>query len=156
MIRYIVQSMRIYQWTKNLVLFAGLIFTLKFLDPPYVRDTILGFFLFSLAVSGMYILNDILDIERDRLHVTKRNRPIATGAVSVRTAVTGGVLLLSAAIALSFAARHLAARGAFYANVHLGDGWIACCSQSAPARQTLRHDRVSMPPLSALSEFLTT
>ena len=77
MIRYVVQSMRIYQWTKNLVLFAGLIFTLKFLDAPYVRDAVIGFFLFSLAVSGMYILNDIIDIERDRLHVSKRDRPIA-------------------------------------------------------------------------------
>ena len=86
MIRYIVESMRIYQWTKNLVLFAGLIFTLKFLDPPYVRDTVLGFFLFSLAVSGMYILNDILDIERDRLHATKRDRPIAAGKVPLGVA----------------------------------------------------------------------
>ncbi|HMI30387.1 MAG TPA: decaprenyl-phosphate phosphoribosyltransferase [Candidatus Limnocylindrales bacterium] len=94
MFRYIIQSMRIYQWTKNLVLFAGLIFTLKFLDPPYVLDTILGFFLFSLAVSGMYILNDILDIERDRLHATKRDRPIAAGKVPIRVAAAWASLFL--------------------------------------------------------------
>jgi len=98
MIRYIVQSMRIHQWTKNLVLFAGLIFTLKFLDPPYVRDTILGFFLFSFAVSGMYILNDILDIERDRLHAIKRDRPIAAGKVPVRVASGWAALFLAVGV----------------------------------------------------------
>ena len=94
MIRNIVASMRIYQWTKNLVLFAGIIFTLKFLDPIYVRDTVLGFFLFSLAVSGMYILNDVLDIERDRLHATKRDRPIAAGKVPIGVACAWATLFL--------------------------------------------------------------
>jgi 4-hydroxybenzoate polyprenyltransferase len=97
-IRYVVESMRIYQWTKNLVLFAGLIFTLKFLDPLYLRDTVLGFFLFSLAVSGMYILNDILDIERDRLHETKRDRPIAAGKLPIRTAAAWAALFLAVGI----------------------------------------------------------
>jgi len=114
MIRYIVASMRIYQWTKNLVLFAGIIFTLKFLEPIYVRDTVLGFLLFSLAVSGMYILNDILDIERDRLHTTKRDRPIAAGKVSIGVASAwatlflvvgiGGALLLGVRFGLTVAA----------------------------------------------------
>jgi 4-hydroxybenzoate polyprenyltransferase len=114
MIRHVVESMRIYQWTKNLVLFAGIIFTLKFLDPPYVRDALLGFLLFSLAVSGMYILNDILDIERDRLHATKRNRPIAAGKVPIAVASAwatlflvvgiGGALLLGVRFGLTAAA----------------------------------------------------
>ncbi len=114
MIRNIIESMRIYQWTKNLVLFAGLIFTLKFLDPPYVRDTLLGFLLFSLAVSGMYILNDILDIERDRLHTIKRGRPIAAGKVPIGVASAwatfflaigiGGALLLGVRFGLTVAA----------------------------------------------------
>ena len=76
MIRHVLGSMRIYQWTKNLVLFAGLIFTLKFNDVVYVRDAVLGFFLFSLAVSGMYILNDILDVDRDRLHAAAEHEPV--------------------------------------------------------------------------------
>jgi len=114
MIRHIVASMRIYQWTKNLVLFAGIIFTLKFLEPIYVRDTVLGFLLFSLAVSGMYILNDILDIERDRLHATKRDRPIAAGKVPIGVASAwaalflvvgiGGALLLGVRFGLTVAA----------------------------------------------------
>jgi 4-hydroxybenzoate polyprenyltransferase len=113
-IRHVVESMRIYQWTKNLVLFAGLIFTLKFLDPPFVRDTLLGFLLFSLAVSGMYILNDILDVERDRLHTIKRGRPIAAGKIPTGVASAwatlflvvgiGGSLLLGVRFGLTVAA----------------------------------------------------
>lgn len=102
MIRYVLQSMRIYQWTKNLVLFAGLIFTLRFLDPPYVGDAVLGFFLFSLAVSGMYILNDILDIQRDRLHVVKRDRPIAAGKIPVGTAAACAALFLAVGVGGAF------------------------------------------------------
>jgi len=86
--------MRIYQWTKNLVLFAGLIFTMKFLDPVYVKDTVLGFFLFSLAVSGMYLLNDVIDVERDRLHVSKRARPIAAGLLPIPVATAWAIALL--------------------------------------------------------------
>ena len=94
--------MRIYQWTKNLVLFAGLIFTFKFLDPPFVLDAVPGFFLFSIAVSGMYILNDILDIERDRLHATKRARPIAAGRLSVPAASIWAALFLLVGIGGAF------------------------------------------------------
>lgn len=95
--------MRIHQWTKNLVLFAGLIFTFKFLDPPFVLDALLGFFLFSIAVSGMYILNDILDIERDRLHATKRKRPIAAGTLSISAAAIWAALFLLVGIGGAFA-----------------------------------------------------
>jgi 4-hydroxybenzoate polyprenyltransferase len=108
-IRHIVESMRIYQWTKNLVLFAGLIFTLKFLDPPYVREALLGFLLFSLAVSGMYLLNDILDIERDRVHTAKRNRPIAAGKVPIGVASAWATLFLVVGIG-----------GAFFLGVRFG------------------------------------
>ncbi len=94
--------MRIYQWTKNLVLFAGLIFTLKVLDPPYVRDAVLGFFLFSLAVSGMYILNDILDVDRDRLHATKRDRPIAAGKLPIGVAAVWAAVFLTVGLGGSF------------------------------------------------------
>ncbi|HYQ95583.1 MAG TPA: decaprenyl-phosphate phosphoribosyltransferase [Candidatus Eisenbacteria bacterium] len=102
MIRHVLDSMRIYQWTKNLVLFAGLIFTLKFNDTVFVRDAVLGFFLFSLAVSGMYILNDILDIERDRLHVTKRNRPIAAGKIPLGVAAGWAFAFLAVGLGGAF------------------------------------------------------
>ncbi len=102
MIRHVLDSMRIYQWTKNLVLFAGLIFTLKFNDTVFVRDAVLGFFLFSLAVSGMYILNDILDVDRDRLHASKRDRPIAAGKLPIATAWSWAALLLLVGIGGAF------------------------------------------------------
>jgi 4-hydroxybenzoate polyprenyltransferase len=98
----IVRSMRIYQWTKNLVLFAGLVFTLKFLDPPFVLAAVAGFFTFSIAVSGVYLLNDVIDVERDRLHPEKRQRPVASGRLSVHAALTAAVLLLVAGLAGCF------------------------------------------------------
>lgn len=98
----IVRSMRIYQWTKNLVLFAGLVFTLKFLDPPYVLAAVAGFFTFSIAVSGVYLLNDVIDVERDRLHPEKRLRPVASGRLSVPAALTAAVFLLVAGLAGCF------------------------------------------------------
>jgi 4-hydroxybenzoate polyprenyltransferase len=87
--------MRLYQWTKNLVLFAGVIFTLKFREPAAVLDSIAGFLFFSLAVSGIYLLNDVLDLERDRLHPVKRARPVASGELSVGGATAASLLLLA-------------------------------------------------------------
>jgi 4-hydroxybenzoate polyprenyltransferase len=99
----LLESMRVYQWTKNLVLFAGLVFTLKILDPAFVIPAIAGFFTFSLAVSGMYLLNDVLDVERDRLHPEKRRRPVASGALPVPAALTSGIVLLAAGLLGSYA-----------------------------------------------------
>lgn len=94
MIRDIVRSMRVYQWTKNLVLFAGLVFTLRVVELPYVLASIAGFLTFSISVSAVYLLNDVLDAERDRLHPEKRNRPIASGRLPIGVAATVGVVLL--------------------------------------------------------------
>ena len=95
MLREILRSMRIYQWTKNLVLFAGVIFTLKFLEPARLVDAGIGFLLFSLAASGIYLLNDVVDVERDRLHPEKRTRPVASGALPVRAATAAALALLA-------------------------------------------------------------
>jgi len=94
-IRDVLQSMRPYQWTKNLVLFAGLVFTLKILEPPFVLAAIAGFFAFSIAVSGAYLANDVLDVERDRLHPDKRARPVASGRLPVSSAMAWSALLLA-------------------------------------------------------------
>jgi len=97
-IRSIVSSLRIYQWTKNLVLFAGPIFTLRILDPPVALAAVAGFVAFSLAASGVYVLNDIVDLERDRLHPEKKLRPVASGALSIPAAAVLAVLLLLAGL----------------------------------------------------------
>jgi decaprenyl-phosphate phosphoribosyltransferase len=93
------------QWIKNVLVVAAPGAAGVLGNGTALFRTGIAFVCFCLAASGTYFLNDALDAEADRGHPTKRNRPIATGAVSLRTAVTGGVLLLSAAIALSFAAR---------------------------------------------------
>ena len=70
-----------------------------------LRDTAIAFVCFCLAASGTYYLNDALDVDADRMHPTKRLRPVAAGDVSVRTAIVGAVVLEVLAIALSFLAR---------------------------------------------------
>jgi 4-hydroxybenzoate polyprenyltransferase len=98
MIRAAVRSMRVYQWTKNLVLFAGPIFTLRLLDPPIAVAAVAGFLCFSLAASGVYVLNDILDVKADRLHPEKRHRPVASNALPIPAAAVLVVLLFVAGL----------------------------------------------------------
>jgi 4-hydroxybenzoate polyprenyltransferase len=89
------------QWTKNLLLFAALVFARRLFDLEAVMLAVLGFLTFCAASSGVYVLNDLLDADRDRQHPEKRLRPIASGAVP-RGAAAGLALLLSVA-ALAFA-----------------------------------------------------
>jgi 4-hydroxybenzoate polyprenyltransferase len=79
--------MRPRQWIKNVLIFAVLIFGGKLNDLQSVINTILGAILFSLFASGVYIINDIADRKADQAHPRKKDRPIASGVLSVRTAV---------------------------------------------------------------------
>jgi 4-hydroxybenzoate polyprenyltransferase len=99
----VVRTMRIYQWTKNLVLFAGPIFTLRILEWPVSMAAVAGFLTFSLAASGIYVLNDVLDAEHDRHHAVKRNRPVASGALGIPAAVAASAVLITAGLAGCFA-----------------------------------------------------
>jgi 4-hydroxybenzoate polyprenyltransferase len=94
-----VVSLRPRQWSKNLFVFAGLIFS-QSLFTPLVWPA-LGAFLIFCALSGaIYVFNDLVDVEKDRVHPTKRNRPIASGALAAPTAaVLGGVLLVGSLVA---------------------------------------------------------
>ena len=87
-------TMRPRQWTKNVLLFAGLFFSKNLLDPDLVERALAGFCIFCLLSSSAYLLNDLLDAPRDRLHPTKRHRPIAAGTLAPRTAVTAMVALV--------------------------------------------------------------
>ena len=78
----ILKLLRPRQWTKNLLLFAGLIFSQHFTEPPRILKAALGFVVFCLLSSIVYVVNDLKDSESDRLHPLKSLRPIASGAVS--------------------------------------------------------------------------
>lgn len=93
MLRALLKTMRPRQWTKNIFLFAALVFDGKlFLLPDFLR-TLAGFGLFCLISSAVYIINDLLDAEADRQHPVKKNRPIASGRLPTGLALTAGVLL---------------------------------------------------------------
>ena len=92
-------SLRPEQWTKNLIVFAGLIFGLELFNPHAVGRTVAAFVVFCALSGAVYVFNDIMDREADRRHPLKARRPIASGALS--PALAGGVALVLAAGALS-------------------------------------------------------
>ena len=89
----LIRSLRPGQWTKNLLVFAGLIFGEKLLDPNAAGRAAAAFGIFCLLSSTVYLINDVRDREADRLHPVKAKRPIASGALAVTTAVAAAVLL---------------------------------------------------------------
>jgi 4-hydroxybenzoate polyprenyltransferase len=88
------------QWTKNLFVFAALVFSQHLLDPDYVLLSLRAFFAFSFTASFIYIVNDIADRERDRLHPKKQHRPIASGRISLTQAAIIALVPLAIAIVL--------------------------------------------------------
>ncbi len=107
-LKALIRSTRPKQWVKNLVLYAGELFSLgeRTFDPAaelliFGRAT-LGFVAFCLLSGATYIINDILDLDADRQHPVKRDRPIASGAVSLPLAASVAALLFAAGIILSF------------------------------------------------------
>ena len=77
--KYYIQLMRPKQWTKNLIIFAGIIFANELTNLTYVLICVEAFIIFCILSGVVYIINDILDIEKDRIHPAKKLRPIASG-----------------------------------------------------------------------------
>ncbi len=98
----LLQIMRPPHWTKNVFVFAALIFGQKIAVPLAVGRAVGGFFCFCLAASAIYIFNDIIDRRTDGLHPEKRKRPIAAGSVSIGSAAVVSALCAAAAIIGSF------------------------------------------------------
>lgn len=90
----IAKLLRIHQWVKNFFVFLPLFFSGRVLEQNLFLNALWAFFLFSLAASFIYVINDYRDIEKDKLHEVKRLRPLASGKVSKSQAIIIGILLL--------------------------------------------------------------
>ena len=94
-------SLRPRQWVKNLFVFAGVIFSQQLLT-PLVWPALGAFAIFCGLSGAIYLFNDVADVDKDRLHESKRRRPIASGAVPIGAALAVGVLLLVGCLAAAF------------------------------------------------------
>jgi 4-hydroxybenzoate polyprenyltransferase len=98
-------SLRPDQWTKNLIVFAALIFAVKLLDPAALAYASAAFLIFCALSGAVYLINDVSDRDQDRLHPLKRMRPIAAGDLSPGAALAFAAVLSVIALAASFALR---------------------------------------------------
>ena len=101
-LKYLFLILRPRHWIKNLFIFTPLIFGKKLFSPPSTLKAITAYCLFSLLSSSVYLINDLIDIEQDRLHQIKRLRPIPSGKVSKKQAQITAAILGLVSIALSF------------------------------------------------------
>ena len=97
----LIQCFRPRQWTKNILLFAALVFSHHVHQPGYLFRSFAAFVLFSLVSGAVYVVNDIFDIGRDRLHPLKKKRPIASGAVPVAAALAAALPVTAVAATAS-------------------------------------------------------
>ena len=98
--RNYVKLIRVKHWIKNLLIFIPMFFS-KQINLDNILTTLIGFFAFSFVASFIYIINDIRDVEKDKLHETKKNRPIASGKISIKNASIFSVIIIGLAIILS-------------------------------------------------------
>ncbi len=103
-LRALLKTMRPHQWTKNAIIFAALVFDVKLFRLRYVFRTGLGFLLLCVVSGVVYLVNDLVDLEKDRQHPRKRYRPLPAGDLSPGVAVAAALILgvgaLAAAVAL--------------------------------------------------------
>ncbi len=102
MLRALLKTMRPRQWTKNLFIFAALVFDKQLVILSSVLRTVAGFVLFCLISSAVYIFNDLSDVEADREHPIKRNRPIASGKLPIGVAWAAGILLVLISVGVGY------------------------------------------------------
>lgn len=126
--RALLAALRPRQWTKNGLLFIALAFTLNLQDASLLFRTLGAFACFCALSSAGYLLNDVVDVEADRAHPTKRMRPIAAGQVAVPFALGLGIVLLL-----------LGLGGCFLINLLLGALALAYAILTAVYSTTLKH-----------------
>src|SRR6266487_2426867 len=93
---YLGKAVRVRQWIKNFALYAGIIFSGQLVNPQSFLLVTEAFILFCAASSSIYLLNDVFDIERDRLHPFKSKRPVASGALSAKFVTALALILIVA------------------------------------------------------------
>lgn len=93
------RALRLHQWLKNILLFIPLVAAHRYIEAALIRDALIAFVCFGLCASSVYILNDLIDLQSDRQHATKRFRPFAAGRLPIRAGIVAFPILL----ALSFA-----------------------------------------------------
>jgi 4-hydroxybenzoate polyprenyltransferase len=98
-------SLRPEQWTKNLILFAALIFGQRLFDPAAVGRSLAAFLIFCALAGAVYLINDVSDREADRRHPLKRTRPIAAGEVSPTLALGAAGVIVAASLGAAFVLR---------------------------------------------------
>jgi 4-hydroxybenzoate polyprenyltransferase len=94
MVLDLIRLIRPKQWIKNLFVLGPIVFSKHLLEPNYLFSAILAFIGFCLISSTVYIINDIFDIESDRFHPKKKDRPIASGRISINTAIILATFIL--------------------------------------------------------------
>jgi len=100
-IQALFEAMRPYQWVKNLLVFAPLIFAQKLYDRPSQMGALVAFAAFCCVASGIYLLNDLMDLERDRRHPKKKNRPLPSGRLSPAVAGIAVFVLVGSGLGLA-------------------------------------------------------
>jgi decaprenyl-phosphate phosphoribosyltransferase len=100
-LKFYLHLIRPHQYLKNGFIWLPVLFGNRILDVPTIGRTLLAFFAFCMAASTIYIINDFLDREEDRCHPIKRNRPLASGAVSSREALCMALICLFASMGLA-------------------------------------------------------
>lgn len=96
------KSLRPKQWTKNLFIFAGILFSQNILDFPLLIRAVLAFIIFCFLSGSMYILNDILDLEQDKRHKGKSQRPLASGKLKIHHALFTLAVLIPLLLVASY------------------------------------------------------
>lgn len=101
--RALLKAMRPHQWAKNLLVIVPAFMAQVWTQPDVILSAALAFIALSLAASGGYLINDLIDIEADRRHPEKRHRPLAAGDLSRSTGLIFGVLLICSGTVVAFA-----------------------------------------------------
>ncbi len=98
----LLKTMRPHQWTKNVFIFGALAFDQKLFDIPSLLNTLIGFAILCFISGTVYIVNDLVDVEKDRLHPKKRTRPIASGVLGIQAAIVSAFIFPLLLLPLSF------------------------------------------------------